>query len=448
MENQPERLAIGLRVQRVGGPEQRFWLTNAPGKLESDIFAALAVALQNTNRVLTAGLNVEPDLFAARAREMAFKQSPFWPRDRAPKSRWDEYKKLRDDWQKVNERQNAVTAGYQRALLQDPNNQEAKFQVAMAYLWEPEGSRWSQGLELLREVAAGGHQEFAARARYNLDHLEALRTAARRGPAKPRRPDDWASLEQAYAEEPNDPQNQYEYASHLVWSRDAAVAHRARAVLQELAASDAREFAPRARSLLAELAAEEKARAALDGAIAKAPAPSPFDFIACRPFLQENFARFVPVRFESDPSGRAHLQTLPVHASMFPYRGKNFCGFRFTVPDDMDGDLEWMYFLAKSAVQKDFKAKEFDWYIIPKTGTMEGFTDYQMGSMTNYPGLHRRFPHTNRFLQQTLPQTSLRRGGEYAIWFAFNEPDLPDVAFALTVASEQGRRRFGSLPLE
>jgi hypothetical protein len=53
-----------------------------------------------------------------------------------------------------------------------------------------------------------------------------------------------------------------DWDNQVSWSGDPTLADRGRVLLQQLAAADAREFAPLARSLLAELAAREKAEAA------------------------------------------------------------------------------------------------------------------------------------------------------------------------------------------
>jgi hypothetical protein len=232
-------------------------------------------------------------------------------------------------------------------------------------------------------------------------------------------------------------------------------------MLVEVAASDNPDQAERARKLLAEpekypavadapaappkgyTSHEEAYDAVVDQQLMKEDA----EITARREFLQANFDKFVPVKFEFDGLEFAQIQTLSIQKNKFDYDGKHYCGFRFVVPPWFDGDFTWMHILAKTEAQREFSAKGFGWYIVPRSGKIAGFHNYQTLEVAKYPRLKQRFPYTNRFYCQYLPKRRLKAGQEYAIWFDFNESNLPDISFALTISSERGRKEIGDLPV-
>ena len=79
---------------------------------------------------------------------------------------------------------------------------------------------------------------------------------------------------------------------------------------------------------------------------------------------------------------------------------------------------------------------------------MNGFDNYYSDPVASYSKLRLRFPYTTTFISQDLPRQRLQPGQEYAIWFAFNESKLPDIAFALTIRSDNGYKHFGILPMQ
>lgn len=162
-------------------------------------------------------------------------------------------------------------------------------------------------------------------------------------------------------------------------------------------------------------------------------------------FFQANFNRFVPVQFEKSTNSLAVIRHLKVKENTFDYEGKHYCGFKFTVPDWIDGDFKWMHILAKTQAQKDFGAKNMEWYIIPEKGTMDGFEYFFHSGVKNSYYLSELFPYTNGFFNQQLDQDRLTAGATYAIWFGFEEADLPDIAFAMTIDSPRGFKEFGEL---
>ncbi|MGO8839299.1 MAG: hypothetical protein ACLQAH_09595 [Limisphaerales bacterium] len=168
-----------------------------------------------------------------------------------------------------------------------------------------------------------------------------------------------------------------------------------------------------------------------------------------REFLQKNFAKFVPVQFQKDTngSGRALIQRLHVKENMFAYRDRYYCGFKFTVPSWIDGHFGLVHLLAKTEGEKDFTANGMSWNIIPETGPAAGFESFQSDSIARYSHLQRQFPYTYQVKYQFLASNQLEPGKTYAIWFGFQEKDMPDIAFAIGITSLRGRNEYGLLPL-
>ena len=165
-------------------------------------------------------------------------------------------------------------------------------------------------------------------------------------------------------------------------------------------------------------------------------------------FLQEHFSKFTPVQFQKDKNSEAAIQFLHVKENTFEYEGAYYCGFKFTVPEWLDGDFEWMYILAKTEANKNFSTRTLNWYIIPETGRSEGFEDFYHGGFSRYPKLKAEFPYTQIMTTQELDKDRLKPGKTYGIWFGFKEQDMPDIAFSMTINSERGAKEFGALPLQ
>lgn len=164
-------------------------------------------------------------------------------------------------------------------------------------------------------------------------------------------------------------------------------------------------------------------------------------------FFQQNFSKFVPLQFKKDTNSNAAIQILHVKENTFVYDGTNYCGFKFTVPQWLDGDFMWAYLVAKTEANKDFNGHALSWFIIPETGRSKGFENFQGDLVANYPLLQARFPYTHHVTIQNLAMERLIPGKTYGIWFGYTDQDQPDIAFAMTITSERGAKEFGDLPL-
>src|SRR5260221_576332 len=205
VEGAPSQLGIGLRVQKVGGPEQMFRLTEAAGgEAEKAVIAMITRALGNTNLLAQPSPNAEADLLAARGMELATRRSPFEPKTSGTQTQWDAYKQAQEQNNRGAENRNATLATYERTLLRDPNNLEAKTMLGYARLGDPDPANRERGKELLREVAASKDPKYAERAQRLLASADQIARVRQTMFQAPRRPDDWQSLNQAVVENPSD----------------------------------------------------------------------------------------------------------------------------------------------------------------------------------------------------------------------------------------------------
>src|ERR1051325_4194838 len=93
-------------------------------------------------------------------------------------------------------------------------------------------------------------------------------------------------------------------------------------------------------------------------------------------FFQKNFSKFVPMQFRKGKNNEAMIQILPVRTNTFQFEGVYYCGFRFKIPEWLDGDFKWFYLQAKNETNKSFSTHSLQWFIIPETGKPRGFEAY------------------------------------------------------------------------
>jgi hypothetical protein len=176
---------------------------------------------------------------------------------------------------------------------------------------------------------------------------------------------------------------------------------------------------------------------------AKTGAPLALDFRG--QFLQKNFSKFAPVQFEKDIRGNARLQRLPVKQCQFESGGSYYCGFRFTVPPWLDGNLAFMYTLFKNESEKNYTIT-MDSHIITEEGVVPKLDHRVVYYLGDCPELQQQLPYTVQATLRLAERAELQPGKTYAIWFEYDDPNLPDIAFAITIDSGRGYAEFGALP--
>jgi hypothetical protein len=164
-------------------------------------------------------------------------------------------------------------------------------------------------------------------------------------------------------------------------------------------------------------------------------------------FLQKNFTNFQSINFTPATNSETAIQRLKVNTHMVTFKGRRYAGFRFTVPEWIDGYFEWAYFHLTNEQNKNRRVRA-EWFILPEQGAMKGFETYDFKPLTTYPLLKKRFPNSREAYRQTLKRERLKPGESYAIWFGYlDASNVPDIAVALTINSERGHDEFGTLPL-
>jgi len=142
--------------------------------------------------------------------------------------------------------------------------------------------------------------------------------------------------------------------------------------------------------------------------------------------LQEAFLRFPLLSQATNSDGQPAFQQL---AAMDPVviDGTNYYGFRFTVPARQNAeDFVWAFIQRPNLIS---------WYIVPETGTMDGFVEYCHVPRTTYLGTEGLRPlGAKRLIVQGLSGDSLKDGGTYLIWWSARGNPRP-VSLVFTFAT-------------
>ncbi len=175
IEGKPDTIEIGLRVQRVGGPEQMFHVNGQPGAaLVRNVLQTLAQGLSDTNQAPPEkAAQAEAELLAKRAMELATLRAPFPVEQRStPSNPLESCKRQVQDmaWRKDNARLALTT--YERTLLLEPDNFEAKKMLGSALLIGGTPSERERGRRLLQEIIDGQDPRRAEEARRFLARSE------------------------------------------------------------------------------------------------------------------------------------------------------------------------------------------------------------------------------------------------------------------------------------
>ena len=173
-------------------------------------------------------------------------------------------------------------------------------------------------------------------------------------------------------------------------------------------------------------------------------------------FLQQNFNKFAPYQFKKGTNAVGDLaasqfceiQYFPVKTNLFEYQGKYYCGFLVTMPKWIDGDLRWIFLMAKNETNKTVVAHDIRLRYMSKHGSLFP-TDYcEDRDLDDYYLLRKQFPYTKSLIYQSVDKDRFEPGQSYAICFRFRQTNVPDIAFAMTIDSDRGHKELGVLPLQ
>lgn len=177
----PDKLNVGLRVQKVGAAEQIFRFTALPGEeTEKLVLETITKALVSTNFVAAAPApKAEADVQTARGMELATRNSPFRQATAPTANSQDEMiKSMEEHQRRGEENRRATLATYERTILLDPKNLEAKTMLGYGLLGDRDAAQRQRGKDLLSEVVASKDPKYAERAQKHLNNADMLARVA------------------------------------------------------------------------------------------------------------------------------------------------------------------------------------------------------------------------------------------------------------------------------
>ncbi len=163
-------------------------------------------------------------------------------------------------------------------------------------------------------------------------------------------------------------------------------------------------------------------------------------------FVRQNFTNFAVVKFLPPTNAtKAMLQRFKVNEHFVgEFAGAYLSGIRFTMPDWVDGDFQWMFL--HDYKQGDAQLR-YQWDIIAEATEVHGFTNFVRRYLVNHPELQKQFPHTSRAIVQRWERQQLQPGKTYVLWWSHAQRIVPDILFAITIDSKRGHKEFGTLAL-
>jgi Lectin C-type domain len=147
--------------------------------------------------------------------------------------------------------------------------------------------------------------------------------------------------------------------------------------------------------------------------------------------LQRAWLEFPFLTPATNRDGQPVFQTLAL-TNAVEIGSTNYFGFRFRVPRrQSQQDFVWSFVLP------DYQGLK-SWYILPRTGTMEGFSNYFYTERNFFPAEDDLKPADGfRLILQSLSGGALDDGKTYLIWFAFKGRIPAHMSVAFTFANTQ-----------
>ena len=155
--------------------------------------------------------------------------------------------------------------------------------------------------------------------------------------------------------------------------------------------------------------------------------------------LQAAFLQFPLLNVTTNDVGESTFQTITL-TNPVAIAGSDYYGFRFQVPTRVhQEDFVWAF-----AGPNDW----IEWSIIPRTGEMEGFKDFDVLPRGNYMGAETLYPvGGTRFYLQDLAGNLIRDGETYLIWLKFDgkKPGRLSLTFSFAEVNKQGADRLAAM---
>jgi tetratricopeptide (TPR) repeat protein len=238
---------VTLRLHKVGGQEKLIEITKRPGtELEGAVLTALqpvlAPSAETTDQL---GLS-EGKLHNSRGMESAANNDRFSRfHNIAPNEPASSSPQRTRDFQS---NRRATIESFEKAMLLDPKNVQAKFMLGYALLGDQDPAQRERAKELLKEVVALKDPSFSQRAAFNLEHADRFvqnqvappdqRTAPTALPEHIRAKMDMEAFEKPYRLNPTNVQAEYNYGFALFRSSNTGEHERGVVLLKQVAAAN------------------------------------------------------------------------------------------------------------------------------------------------------------------------------------------------------------------
>jgi hypothetical protein len=258
IEGKPDRLEIGLRVQRVGGREQIVTFTTPAGEpAEKALTEHLQNALADTNRVpAERAAKAEADLMTRRGEEIMNLRMPFMMEQRPGATnveRWmSDLARDVERYESTKENRRRAVATYERTLLLDPTNHEAKINLAWVLFASEQWDERERAKELLKQVVASNHPKWAPLASGQLGRMEQMLDIITKNEKRIIEKVDWLNLERMVVANPQDWEARCRLGILLTTADGGRMLGRAQQLLLEVMACGDETLAARAREKLPE----------------------------------------------------------------------------------------------------------------------------------------------------------------------------------------------------
>jgi len=165
-----------------------------------------------------------------------------------------------------------------------------------------------------------------------------------------------------------------------------------------------------------------------------------------RKFLADSRDQFKEVELRRGTPPFSVIHDLAPATKPVEFEGKFFTGFRFMMPEWLDGPLVWLFTIPGPEAEVDRAKPGYRWFLVPEEGsakiTIQGSRYYNK----TFPKFRELFPGCESFTQQFIYQEGLVPGKRHLMWFSFPTREIPPIRFALTVWSPRGQAELGMLP--
>ena len=159
-------------------------------------------------------------------------------------------------------------------------------------------------------------------------------------------------------------------------------------------------------------------------------------------FLTYLYDRVPMVSFGKDKDGRAKLHIIEVKKNEVKWQGNYYVGFRFRMPEWLDGDFKWFHVFDKTEERKD-AFYNYRYNIRQRNRNRPRFIKFQTVNVAAFRDLKDRFPHTNRFVRQSLGRSHFKPGEDYMIWISYPDEEMSNIAFSIGIDSPRGLKECG-----